>query len=149
LILVDLPIEQRCAVACSMLPSVQVHLPLALNRGGLVLSKLSNRSILSLHDCLDQFLSHWWHLDVMFAATVNILSPETLFYLLVASTWEYNLRDMDRNIRHTAFKDVRKPAELLNDCLHDQREGLLFLKEQVAMSKKWMPLGVRVELQLA
>jgi hypothetical protein len=58
LILVDLPIEQRCAVACSMLPSVQVHLPLALNRGGLVLSKLSNRSILSLHDCLDQFLSH-------------------------------------------------------------------------------------------
>jgi hypothetical protein len=85
----------------------------------------------------------------MFAATVNILSPETLFYLLVASTWEYNLRDMDRNIRHTAFKDVRKPAERLNYCLHDQREGLLFLKEQVAMSKKWMPLGVRVELQLA
>jgi hypothetical protein len=56
---------------------------------------------------------------------------------------------MDRNIRHTAFKDVRKPAERLNYCLHDHREGLLFLKEQVAMSKKWMPLGVRVELQLA
>jgi Mg2+ and Co2+ transporter CorA len=57
------------------------------------------------------------------------------------------MRLLDDNIKQIAFNDIRRPSRLINDQLHDLREALVSLQEQVTMTIKWMPSSVHDELE--
>lgn len=75
------------------------------------------------------------------------LSPAAVLWLLAASTWSYNLRELGQNIENIAFKDVRRPRIQINDRLHDRRQSLVVLRKEVTYAKKYMPRDVEREMQ--
>jgi hypothetical protein len=132
-----------------------LHLHVSTSRGGLVLPPLfSNEEYpplfpneeYSLLNTFRQFFSHPWHLYVLHHGD---LSPESIMYLLVASTWLQNLRTMDKELKAVAFNDIRRPNIKINDQLHDFREKVAIFKYHVSDAKKWMPQHVRQELEIA
>ncbi|KAG9657518.1 hypothetical protein KCV03_g10181, partial [Aureobasidium melanogenum] len=147
LFLVDAPLHRSRGSAVGKQASTRLHLPLAENRGGLVIPGLHGDHSHSLQEPLQRFSSHYWHLDVLFASGKTCLSPKTFFHLLASSLWEDNLRLLDDDIKRIAFKDIRRPSRLINDQLHDLREALVSLREQVIMTIKWMPSSVQHELE--
>lgn len=92
---------------------------------------------------MKEFFSHAWHFSVFMGLDV---SAETIMYLLAASTWQTNLRAVDRKLKHIAFADIRRPNIKINDQLHDIRELLAQLQTQVANAKRYIPEFVRAEL---
>ena len=120
----------------------KLHLPVSNSRGGLVLPQLFTQH--SIYESLQQFFTHSWHFSVLIH---RALSAETILYLMVASTWAFKLRHIDRDIRHIAFNDIRKPSLRLNDRLHECRQNLTNLRTEVAKAKKWIPQSVRKELE--
>jgi hypothetical protein len=147
LFLIDAPLHRSRGSAVRKQASTRLHLPLARNRGGLVIPGLHGDYSHSLHESLQRFCSHYWHLDVLFGSGKTCLSPTTFFHLLASSLWEDNLRLLDDNIKQIAFNDIRRPSRLINDQLHDLREALISLREQVIMTTKWMPSCVQDELE--
>ncbi|KJX93668.1 Magnesium transport protein CorA [Zymoseptoria brevis] len=144
LILIDAPMTWLPRNARDGIPVAELHLPLALNRGGLVIPLLLEHGSIDLWSIMEQFLSHTWHLNLLFST--ELLSPETLFHLLVASTCEQNLRFLDRSIKRLSFKDIRRPNSLVNDRMHDLREQLATLQDCVSFTRKWIPPSVGQEL---
>ncbi|KAH0367067.1 hypothetical protein KCU65_g4883, partial [Aureobasidium melanogenum] len=123
-----------------------LHLPLAENRGGLVIPNLYEDDTHSLNKSLKRFLSHAWHFDVIFAPG-QFLSPKTFFHLLASSLFEENLRFLDTRIKGIAFNEIRRPNVLINDRLHDLRQALVSLQDQVDMTRKWLPPSVQQDLE--
>lgn len=147
LFLVDAPLHRSRGIALGKQASTRLQLPLADNRGGLVVPCLHGNHSHSLQESLQRFSSHYWHLDVLFASGKTCLSPTTFFHLLASPIWEDNLRLLDDNIKRIAFNDIRRPSRLINDQLHDLREALVSLQEQATMTIKWMPSSVQDELE--
>lgn len=108
--------------------------------------QLFDRPKHSLCECLQRFLTHPWHFNVLFLNTENAITPENFLYLLVSSTWETNLRYLDQDIKRIGFKEIRKPTTNINNQLHDRRQDLVYLYEQVAIARKWMPQSVKDQL---
>lgn len=75
-----------------------------------------------------------------------VLHPETFLYLVVSSTWDTQFRSLDQDIKHTGFKEIRKPNTAINNKLHDRRQDLVNLQEQVKLAKDWMPQSVGDQL---
>ncbi|KAF2704135.1 hypothetical protein K504DRAFT_518672 [Pleomassaria siparia CBS 279.74] len=127
-------------------PTTQLHLPVSRNRGGLILPQLSDQSQYSLYNCLQRFLSHAWHFNAPFPDANTPLGPETFLYLVVDSTWYTNPRFLDRDIEHIGFNEIRNPNAAINNRLHDRRQDLISLREQVELASKWIPQSVNDEL---
>ncbi|KAF1826802.1 uncharacterized protein K489DRAFT_125641 [Dissoconium aciculare CBS 342.82] len=148
LILVDAPATEAPSTASSSsLPRFHLRFPVSNNRGGLVLPQLLDTAERSLFECLRRFLSHAWHFDILLVDGTHTIAPETFLYLLVTSTWETNLQNLTRDIKRISFEEVRKPNAAINDVLHDRRKDLIFLREQVALGKSWIPRSVAEQLQ--
>lgn len=121
-----------------------LRLPISNSRGGVELPALLGHSEHSIFDCLKQFFSHQWHVGLI---KHQVLSPETVLYLLIASTWSYNLREMKQSIRHIAFNELRRPRIEINDRLLDERQKIVLLSQEVADARKWIPAGIKDELR--
>jgi len=150
LFLVDGPLE-RSSNSGYATPSAKstLRLPLSLNRGGLVLPQFCNTPALAISDSLHRFFSHPWHFHVMFAKRSDGkvgLAPETIFHLLVSSTWSENLQILDRTTKRISFDDIRRPSIDTNDKLHDQRRDIVDLISHAGMALKWIPPSVRQDL---
>jgi Mg2+ and Co2+ transporter CorA len=91
-------------------------------------------------------LSHAWHFNALFPDANTPLRPETFLYLVIASTWYTNLRFLDQDIKHIGFKEIRNPNAAINNRLHDRREDLISLREQVELASDWIPQSVNDEL---
>ena len=151
LFLIDAPMKTlRNGDRIPMIAEARLYLPLALNRGGLVLPHLLGNEKSSLCDCFYGFFSHPWHFGALFVTDARgaiRLAPETLFHLLVTSTVGANLRALERNIRRISFEDIRRPNLRINDELHNHRRDILLLLSQIGMTLKWIPQSVNAELQ--
>ncbi|KAK7976662.1 hypothetical protein PG989_015125 [Apiospora arundinis] len=123
---------------------LKLHLPVSNSRGGLLLPQLLGKPYHSLFQSLQHFFSHAWHIETI---TDQILSPETIMYLWATSTMAENLKFLDGKIKRLAFEDIRRPSIRINDQLHDCRQSLTILSEQVSYTKKWMPHTVQMELE--
>lgn len=146
LFLVDAPITWLPHKPFDRNPMQCLHLPLALNRGGLVLPNLFDAETMSMAGVLQQFFSHAWHLNLLFST--EILSAESLSHLIVASTWEQNFRALEQTIKRISFREIRHPNSLINDQLHDLREELVSLRHSVMVTRKWAPHSIHDELSL-
>ncbi|KAK2602965.1 hypothetical protein N8I77_009459 [Diaporthe amygdali] len=142
--LVDAPMKILSPSSSPLGRRDTLHLPISYNRGGLALPALLRHTGHSMFECLKQFFSHSWHVDTI---THRTLTPETILYLLVASTWSYNLREIERSIRHIAFNELRRPRIHINDILLDERQNIVLLRQEVAAARKWIPTQIKDELQ--
>ncbi|KAK6857276.1 hypothetical protein PG995_007463 [Apiospora arundinis] len=127
-----------------------LHFPVSTSRGGLVLPALFRLEQFSLLESLKVFFSHAWHFNTLTRSnpmTKDAVSTETMIYLLVASTWLTNLRELDRRLKRVAFGEIRRPNIKMNDQLHDIRELLAQLQAHVSNAKQWMPESIRDELE--
>ena len=151
LFLVDAPLKWLMGRERSpTIAQAQLHLPLALNRGGLVLPHILGAGRSSLCECLHAFFSHPWHFRVLFTPAAHgtiRLAPETVFHLLVTSTWGTNLRALERDIKRISFEDIRRPDIRTNDELHKHRRDISLLVSQVPTTLKWIPAAVNAELE--
>ena len=149
--LIDAPMTQVSSEGIALPSRVStLRLPLGLNRGGLGIPQLFGQPRFSLHDCLYGFFSHPWHLHIMFAGREALntrLSPGTMLHLVASSLWAQNLRSLERTIKTISFEDIRWPNTSINDRLHDQRHDLVYLISSLAMTIKWIPQSVRMELE--
>lgn len=86
-----------------------LRVPFSDNRGGLVIPQLYNQQVFSAFDIFSNFLTHEWHLRVLFAEHLNdtAIHPAILANFLAASLWRTNFEDLRQRINVTAFKDVR------------------------------------------
>ncbi|KEQ62628.1 uncharacterized protein M437DRAFT_66483 [Aureobasidium melanogenum CBS 110374] len=146
LLLIDGPLARSSTAPGEDQAAMTLHLPLAENRGGLVIPDLYEDNTHSLNRSLKRFLSHAWHFEVIFAPG-KCLSPKTFFHLLVSSLFEENLRFLDIKIKGIAFNEIRRPNILINDRLHDLRQALVSLQDQVDMTRKWLPPSVQQDLE--
>lgn len=146
LLLIDGLLARASAAPGEDQAAMTLHLPLAENRGGLVIPNLYEDDTHSLNKSLRRFLSHAWHFDVLFAPG-KCLSPKTFFHLLASSLFEDNLRFLDIKIKGIAFNEIRRPNILINDRLHDLRQALISLQDQVNMTRKWLPPSVQQDLE--
>lgn len=142
--LVDASISTTSSFLSPLSRRDTLHLPVSYSRGGLALPKLYGHSEHSIFECFKQFFTHSWHFDII---TQRIISPETILYLLVASTWSHNLRKITQSIRYIAFNDLRRPRIHINDRLLDKRQNIINLREEVSIIRKWIPPLIKDELQ--
>lgn len=62
--------------------------------------------------------------------------------MLSASIWTTNIRSLDRKIKRISFEELRHPTVEINSQLHDCREDLARLREDVTETRKYMPSTV-------
>ncbi|KAG9753484.1 NAD(P)-binding protein, partial [Aureobasidium melanogenum] len=146
LFLIDGPIARSIAIPGDDRAAMTLYLPLSENRGGLEMPAFAGDRSHSFNESLKRFLSHAWHFDVLFA-NERCLSPKTFFHLLASSLFEDNVRFIDGQIRDISFNKIRRPSIEINDSLHDLREALVFLQDQVTRTTKWMPSSVQQDLK--
>ncbi|KAG9858515.1 NAD(P)-binding protein, partial [Aureobasidium melanogenum] len=146
LFLIDGPIVRSIAIPGDDRAAMTLYLPLSENRGGLEMPTFAGDRSHSFNESLKRFLSHAWHFDVLFA-NERCLPPKTFFHLLASSLFEDNLRFIDGQIRDISFNKIRRPSIKINDSLHDLREALVSLEDQVTRTIKWMPPSVRQDLK--
>lgn len=138
-ILVDKPVE--CVVATTR-PPPDIILPVSHNRGGLLIPYLYRQKP-SLHLILEQFFSHSWHFNALFPT----ITATTFWYLVISSTWETNLSNMNKLIKHVSFEKIREPTTAINNELHDFRHDLDQLHGRVKLAHDWMPELITHELE--
>ncbi|KAJ0114892.1 hypothetical protein J7T55_004634 [Diaporthe amygdali] len=141
--LVDAPMKTASPFFSPIGSRDTLRLPLSNSRGGVELPALLMHSKHSIFDCLKQFFSHAWHVRLI---KHQVISDETILYLLIASTWSYNLREIEQSIRHIAFNELRRPRIEINDRLLDERQNIVLLRQEVAAARKWIPTRITDEL---
>ncbi|KAI2618415.1 hypothetical protein GGR54DRAFT_605390 [Hypoxylon sp. NC1633] len=142
LFLVDAPIpfpQKRLDV-----PMTTLHFPVSRSRGGLPMPQLFGRPRHSLFENMERFFTHDWHFD---ALEYLGRSASTMLYLIVASTWTYNLQHLDRTIKRLAFEEIRRPSININDQLHDCRQNADTIRTEVSSARKWIPQVVIDEVE--
>ncbi|KAI7784476.1 hypothetical protein LA080_009975 [Diaporthe eres] len=150
LILVDAPFEGVIHGSPPFILPTSLHVPVSLSYGGLVLSPLLRQRKSSLFDCLRQFFSHPWHLKKIRA---HSLSSTAFLWLIAASTWTYNIRNLNQNINDVAFNDLRRPdlqgpvGHRVHNRLHELRQSLMDLRKNVAYARRWIPPQAKDDLQ--
>ena len=93
-----------------------------------------------MYESLLAFFSHSRSIGLLFvpASSDHAVDPSVLSYFLCASLWRSNLSYLDKAIKLVAFTDLRRPSVRINDRLHDLRQDLNTLRDEVRMAKKWI-----------
>ena len=131
----DKPLEREEG---NVLPALSSWIPCASNRGGLPIPQLYEMQHFSMLEALRSFFSHRWQARLLFQ-TSDAIDPAVLSYFVCASLWRTNLRWIDESIKEVAFRDLRNPSVRINDQLHDLRQDLNTVRDEVLMAKTWMP----------
>ena len=135
LFLVDRPLERQDH---GVLPALSSWIPCASNRGGLPIPQMYRTQHFSMLEVLQSFFSHRWQVRLLFQAS-DAIHPAALSYFVCSSLWRTNLQWIDESIKEVAFRDLRNPSVRINDLLHDLRQDLSTVRDQVLMAKTWMP----------
>lgn len=53
---------------------------------------------------------------------------------------------LNRDIKRISFEEIRKPTTAINDKLHNRRQDLTVLREEVQKATNWMPSSVHEQL---
>jgi hypothetical protein len=118
-----------------------LRVPVSKTRGGLILPTLYPGIGYNLFDNLRSVFSHEWHFQVLFHQEMGLraLDPRSLLYLISTSLLESNQRYLDREIKRIGFNDLRQPNVKVNETLHDCREDLVRLRDDIVQTKASMP----------
>lgn len=140
--LVDAPMKMPPGPA-ELSPNMsKLYLPISNSRGGLVLPQLFGNPQFSLSSILAQFFSHAWHIELL---STNVLTAETMLYIIASSTWSANFHHLNHKIKRIAFTDIRRPSILINDTLHICRQSLDILRQKISYTKKYIPQPILLE----
>lgn len=114
----------------------KLYLPVSDSRGGLRIPPLFGDSCIRPFNLLKQSFSHEWQLHILGNRTFG---EAAFLHIMASSTWIANLRYLDSEIKRISFEDIRRPTIHINDQLHQCRQNLATLREDVAYTKDYMP----------
>ncbi|KAH7304524.1 hypothetical protein B0I35DRAFT_444968 [Stachybotrys elegans] len=147
LFLVDGPLELPGYSPCSNdLPALRF--PYALNTGGLQLPRLLSepQNKYSIYELLQTFCQHPWHHKLLFDLrpqgidkSHNVMPGSAFIYLFASCLWEENLSYLDKEIKRISFREIRNPKLETNNVLHDKREDLARLKDELVRTAMHVP----------
>lgn len=99
----------------------------------------------AVFDGLVDFFQHRWHLGILTATGPQIpagVSPEIFLHLLAAHHWKANLQHLDAKIKDISFNELRKPDMNVNSTLHNHREDLYYLHNEVIKTRAGIRKGL-------
>lgn len=108
-----------------------LHFTYSRNYGGILLPPPSGTSLCHLFAALAVIFGHRWQVIYIFESD-GAFANVPFLYLMSHSLWESNRRDLDRQIRHVSFRSIRNPNLQISDSLHDMREDLAILHDNLA-----------------